>query len=392
MANLDFDNTQKAFALKNDGQLNRSYWLFRLMQKPILVNFFSRLTVQALKIGLPIGPLVKATIFKQFCAGETLQESESVVALLKKVNVGSILDYSIEGKEREEDFDNTRDELLRIVALAKTNRSIPYTCLKLTGIARHDLLVKVNDKKALTAEEQKELDALKARYHEICASCEASDVPIYIDAEDYCLQGAIDSLTEEMMKKYNTKKAIIQTTAQLYRWDRLDYIKQLIIWARKEHIFIGLKLVRGAYWEKENERAHQMGYKSPVHSLKADTDRDYDKALDLCLENIDIVSICAGTHNEASTLHLVAKMKELGIPNTDKRICCSQLFGMSDHITYNLAESGYNVTKYLPYGPVKSVLPYLVRRAQENTSIAGQMSRELRLISEEKKRRHAPQS
>ena len=382
-----FENTQKAFEQKNNSQLRNSYWLFRLMGQPALVKVFSKATLWALKMGLPIGGLIKSTIFKQFCGGESLTESQQVIDQLQKVKVGAILDYSIEGKESEEDFEATKNELLRIIRLAKNNPAIPYTSIKLTGVARFALLEKVSGKVALSEEEKKEYALVLARIDEICKLCKECHVPIYIDAEETWVQDAIDGIAEEMMLKYNTEYPIVQTTLQMYRWDRITYLKKIIAQALSSNIIIGVKLVRGAYWEKENLRAQTLNYKSPMHQQKVDTDKDYDDAVTMCLENISHVSLCVGTHNEQSTLHLARMMTKLGIAPNDKRVYSSQLFGMSDHITYNVADAGFNVTKYLPYGPVKSVMPYLIRRAEENTSIAGQMGRELRLILTEKKRR-----
>jgi len=387
LSNVDFNNYEKAFKAKDDKELKQSLWLFKLMQSPFLVRLFSKLTIFAIKIGLPVKLPIKATIFKQFCGGESIEESEEVVKKLGRSHIGSILDYSVEGKESEEEFHKTKDEVLRIIRSAKDNPAIPYTSLKLTGVARFGLLEKMSSEQPLNKKEERELSHIEGRLVEIEYYATLFNVPIYFDAEESWIQNAIDSLAEKMMVKYNKKTAIILTTLQMYRWDRIDYLNRLIQKARKENFFIGIKLVRGAYMEKENLRAQQMGYKSPIHSNKANTDRDFDKAVDLCLENIDIITLCAGTHNEESTMHLVNKMKELNIPNNHPHVYFSQLYGMSDHITYNLADEGYNVTKYLPYGPVKSVVPYLIRRAEENTAIAGQMGRELTLIIEEKIRR-----
>ncbi len=385
---ISFENTEKAFNAKGSSELKRSLWLFKLMGNPGLVKVFSKLTLFAIKIGLPIKAPIKATIFKQFCGGESIEESKEVVAKLGRSHIGSILDYSVEGKEREEDFYKTKDEVLKIIKTAKDNPAIPYTSLKLTGISRFDLLEKMNLKQILNAEEEKDYQNVRGRLVEICYYAAQSNVPIYFDAEESWIQEAIDTLSEEMMELNNKKSAIVLTTLQMYRWDRIDYLKKLIQKARDKKFFIGIKLVRGAYIERENIRAAEMGYKSPIQSTKENTDRDFDKAVDICLENIDVVTLCAGTHNEASTMHLIDKMKELKIANDDVRVYFSQLYGMSDHITYNLADAGYNVTKYLPYGPVNSVIPYLIRRAEENTGIAGQMGRELKLIIEEKNRRH----
>jgi len=384
---ISFDNTEKAFIAKGNQELKHSLWLFKLMSNPALVKVFSRLIIFAIKIGLPVKLPIKATIFKQFCGGESIEESKVVVNKLNKSHIGSILDYSVEGKESEEDFCNTKDEILKIIRVAKDNPAIPYTSLKLTGIASFELLEKINSKQLLNKQEENEFQKIRGRLAEICYYASSSDVPIYFDAEESWIQDAIDFLAEEMMEMNNKKTAIVLTTLQMYRWDRIEYLKKLIVKARAKKFSIGIKLVRGAYMEKENLRASQMGFKSPIQTSKENTDIDFDKAVDICLENIDIITLCAGTHNEASTMHLVNKMGELKIPNDHPHVYFSQLYGMSDHITYNLADAGYNVTKYLPYGPVKSVMPYLIRRAEENTSIAGQMGRELKLIIEEKSRR-----
>ncbi|MEK6614988.1 MAG: proline dehydrogenase family protein, partial [Bacteroidota bacterium] len=276
---------------------------------------------------------------------------------------------------------------IKIIHVAKGNQAIPYTSLKITGIASHQLLEKLNLKQEYLQNESEEFLKVRGRLDQICKEALLCDVPIYFDAEESWIQDAIDFLSEDAMQKYNHEKAIVLTTLQMYRWDRIDYLKKLIEKARKEIFFIGVKLVRGAYMEKENTRAFEFDYKSPIQPDKESTDKDFDKAVDLCLENIDSITLCAGTHNEASTLHLINKMGELKIPNNHPQVYFSQLYGMSDHITFNLADQGYNVTKYLPYGPVKSTLPYLIRRAEENTAIAGQMNRELKLILEEKERR-----
>jgi len=384
---ISFENTEKAFIAKGNQELKRSLWLFKLMGNPKLVKFFSKFIVFAIKIGLPVRLPVKATIFKQFCGGESIEESKEVVKKLSKSHVGSILDYSVEGKESDDDFNRTKNEILKIIKVAKDDAAIPYTSVKLTGMAPFDLLEKMNFNQQLTEAEEKEYQLVRERLTEICKYATESNVPIYFDAEESYIQEAIDRLAEEMMEIYNKKTAIVLTTLQMYRWDRIDYLHKILQKARDHKFFIGIKLVRGAYMERENLRATQMGYKSPIQPTKEATDIDFDKAVDICLENIELVTLCAGTHNEDSTMHLISKMKELNIPNDHPHVYFSQLYGMSDHITYNLADAGYNVTKYLPYGPVNSVMPYLIRRAEENTGIAGQMGRELRLIIEEKNRR-----
>lgn len=384
---INLENTSKAFATKSDSELNHSFWLFRLLRSTALVNVFARLTLLTMKIHLPVNSLIKSTIFKQFCGGENIAEAQKEVNTLKKSNIGSILDYSVEGKNTTEDFERTKKEILKIISLAENDNAIPYTSLKVTGIIPSVLLEKISDCKELNLSEKAEYERAISRLDEICQAAFNANVPIYFDAEESWLQDAIDRLAEDMMKEYNQESAIVLTTIQMYRTDRKNYLKFLLRTAREEKFYLGIKMVRGAYLEKENKRAAEMGYPSPIHKTKEMTDKDFDEAITLCLQNIDIVSLCAGTHNEASTFYLLEEMQRLGIENNDQRVYFSQLYGMSDNITYNLAAADYNVTKYLPYGPIKSVIPYLIRRAQENTAIGGQMGRELSLIAAEKKRR-----
>lgn len=384
---MDLHNTAKAFASIDDKDLGKSVFLFKLMSNVWTVKLLTGLTNLALKLKLPVDGIIKSTIYRQFCGGESLQESSAVVNKLKNSNIKSILDYSVEAKEKEEDFEQTKNEIVKIIRLAKDNDAIPFTCLKVTGIASHDILEKLNLKVPLSGPDQVKASALMNRLEEISSEAHKNDVPIYIDAEESWIQGAIDELTEEMMKKYNKRKAIVLTTLQMYRHDRIEYLNRLIADALLYKYQLGVKLVRGAYWEKENEWARNMGIRSAVHQDKTSTDNDYNKAVKICLEHLQLVTLCAGTHNEESTMYLVHLMNKNSIPNNHPHVYFSQLYGMSDHISYNLAREDYNVVKYLPYGPVKSVIPYLIRRAEENTAIAGQMGRELYLLSQEKKRR-----
>jgi proline dehydrogenase len=384
---INFDNISQAFSTKSNSQLNRSLWLFRFMRYPLLVKLFSRLTLIALKLRLPVNAIIRNTIFQQFCGGENIVEAKIEVDKLKKSKINTILDYSVEAKNNEDDFEKTKKEILKIISLAENNPAIPYACLKISGIISSALLEKFSTYEKLTEIELNEYQRGKARLEEICHVAYHAEVPIYFDAEESWIQETIDRLAEEMMYEYNKDKAIILTTLQMYRTDRISYLNFLIRMAHEGKIFIGIKLVRGAYLEKENARALELNCVSPIQISKENTDKDFDKAITLCLENIKRVTLCAGTHNEASTMYLLKEMQRLGIDNNDPKVYFSQLYGMSDHITYNLAMANYNVTKYLPYGPIKAVIPYLIRRAQENTAIAGQMGRELKLISEEKTRR-----
>ena len=386
-SSVSFEDTSIAFKNKSDKELFLSYFIFWLTKSPFLVKFLSQAAKFTLAIGLPVKPIIRSTVFKQFCGGEKESEYTNVVGKLGQSGIGAILDYSVEGSEDETGFEATKQELLKIIEKSKTNPDIPCTCMKMTAIGSFDLYKKVTADEALTIEEQREWDKVKNRLETICEASFKTDKPIYIDAEETWIQQAIDDLAEEMMSRYNQSKAIVFTTLQLYRWDRNDYFLDLIQRARSKGYTLGIKIVRGAYIEKERERAKRYGYRSPINATKKETDREYDKSVEIFIDNIDVVEICVGTHNEASCRLLIELMCEKDLPNDHPHIYFSQLYGMSDNISFNLANAGYNVSKYLPYGPVESTLPYLARRAEENTAIAGQMSKELEIIVQERKRR-----
>jgi proline dehydrogenase len=336
---------------------------------------------------LPIKRIIRATIFKHFCGGEFIEDCEQTITKLHQFKVGSILDYSVEGKGDEAGFNLTTEEIIATIKRAKGNPAIPFCVFKPTGIASITLLEKVSLNAHLSQAELKEYQQTYERFKKICSTAAHYEVRILIDAEESWIQNAIDSIAENMMQHYNREKAIVYNTAQLYRHDRLAFLKSANQKAEEMNYFLGIKLVRGAYMEKERERASKMNYPSPIQPDKASCDRDFDDTLRFCIEHIDRIHICAGTHNEESSLLLAQLMEKKSIARNDERIWFSQLLGMSDHISFNLAHAGYNVCKYVPYGPVASVLPYLTRRVQENTSIAGQMGRELSLIIAERKRR-----
>ena len=385
---ISFDNTEIAFQSKSDQDLKRAYWLFKIVGNPTLVKMGKWGANAALSAGLPIKGMIRQTIFKQFCGGESIDQCDPAIQTLAKYGVGTILDYSVEGKTSEEDFDATVDEIIATIHKAKGNEKIPFAVFKVTGIARFGILEKANSGNAnLSDIEQAELGSVVDRINSICEAAYKADLPVFIDAEETWIQDTIDRIAMEMMRKYNQKKAIVFNTLQMYRHDRIAYLEELISEVQYENYLVGIKLVRGAYMEKERERASKMGYPSPIQPDKASTDRDFDKALDIMMHHLDKFSFCAGTHNEESSMYLtkLINQKEIGV--ADKRIYFAQLLGMSDHISYNLAYHGYNVAKYVPYGPIKEVMPYLLRRADENTSVAGQTGRELSLIMKETKRR-----
>lgn len=382
---ISFDNTENAFKAKTNSELSRSYWLFKLISNPLLVKAGAGLGPLALNLGFK--PLLKSTIFKQFVGGENIQDCSETVAQLGKYNIGTILDYSVEGKESEQDFDNCVKETIETIHKAKNDKNIPFCVFKVTGLARFALLQKVTANQTLTEAEAAEWQRVQNRVNTICKTAYQNNQRIFIDAEESWIQQAIDDLANTNMAAYNKNKVIVYNTFQLYRSDRLTYLRESIQQGKTNGYHIGAKLVRGAYMEKERKRAQEMNYPSPIQPDKESCDRDYNEAIKLCVENIDVMGLCAGSHNEDSSLYLVKLMKEKNILPADERIYFSQLLGMSDHISYNLSISGYNVAKYVPYGPIKDVMPYLIRRAQENTSVKGQTGRELNLIMKEKARR-----
>jgi proline dehydrogenase len=392
MSLLSFENTAIAFKGKDDAALRRSYWLFKLIGNPSMVRIGGTLTNFALGIGFPIGWLIKNNIFAQFCGGETVEECKAASARLAEYGIGTILDYSVEGKEKESDFDATADEIIRTIDAAKGNPHIPFCVFKVTGVARFELLEKQNEVvrgtlTQLAEKDQAEWNRVVQRVLLICQAAYDADQRIFIDAEDSWIQDAIDALCHDMMEKFNHQAPIVYNTVQLYRHDRLEFLKNAHAWAKEKGLHYAVKLVRGAYMEKEGKRAAEMGYQNPIQPSKEATDNDFNAGVKYCLDNLQNMALCCGSHNEESSMLLAQWMEERGVVKNDNRVAFAQLFGMSDHISYNLADAGYNVVKYLPYGPIKEVMPYLLRRAQENTSVKGQTSRELGLILKERKRR-----
>jgi proline dehydrogenase len=385
---VSFDNTEVAFQSKTNKDLKRAYWLFKIIASPTFVKVGKFFTNFALKIGLPIRKPVKATIFKQFCGGETIEECAETIKHLGSFQVGTILDYSVEGKTSDEDFDKTVDIIIGTINRAKNDKNIPFAVFKVTGIARFDLLEKASNKQhKLTEEEQKEIQVIINRIDKIANTAYYAKVPLFIDAEETWIQDAIDTWTFDMMLKYNKEEAIIYNTLQMYRHDRLEFLKECFELAEKNRVFYGVKLVRGAYMEKERERATNLNYPSPIQPNKDSTDFDYNAALKFIVKHAAVFALCAGSHNEESSLILTQLLKENNISPDNKHFYFAQLLGMSDHISYNLSDAGFQVAKYVPFGPVKEVMPYLLRRADENTSVAGQTGRELSLIIKELERR-----
>jgi proline dehydrogenase len=382
-----FNNTDVAFSLKSNSELERAYFLFKMIGNQPLVKIGTALTNFAIKAHLPVEGLIRATVFDHFCGGVNEVDCLTVVDKMYTKGVSSVLDYSVEGKEEEDQFDAALRMTLKTIDFAKEKEAIPFAVFKPTGFGRLDLYEKVGSKIELTESEKAEWNRVEARFDKVCSEAHLKNVPLLIDAEESWMQDAADDLVAKMMLKYNKQKAIVFNTLQMYRWDRLDYLKKLHQQAKEDGFYIGMKVVRGAYMEKENLRAIEKGYPTPICVSKEATDLNYDAAIHYMVENIDRMSIFAGTHNESSSYKLMEYMQELNIEKKDARIWFGQLYGMSDNISYNLSENGYNNAKYLPFGPVRDVMPYLIRRAEENTSVAGQTSRELKLITAERNRR-----
>ena len=384
---LDFQDTSLAFGYKSDKELKRTYRLFKKIDSPFLTKVGPPLVTFALKLGLPVKGIIRRTIFDIFCGGESLEETSERSNALFKNGVQTILDYSVEGEKSDNGFDATRDEIIDTLVHASGNEAVAFSAMKVTGVAHFEYLAANDTNRKLTDEERASLIRSKQRFQDICKKAFDLKQPVFVDAEESWIQEGIDRWTEEMMELYNKELPLIYHTVQLYRHDRLEYLRGLVQKSKEKGYILGVKLVRGAYLEKENDRAEEKGYPTPMQPNKPATDKDYNEALRLCFQHIDHVAICAGTHNDESCLLAAELMAEKGLPNDHPHVLFAQLLGMSDNISFNLGHHGYNVAKYLPYGPVKAVLPYLFRRANENTAIAGQSSREVQLLRKEVKRR-----
>lgn len=385
---LSFDNTEIAFESLSDKVLRNTYFLFRLMKNSTLVNFGSKLGLFAMKLRLPFAKTaIKKTIFTHFCGGETLMDCQKTIDNLNKFDTLSILDYGAENKTSDDDLDHVMNECLRCMELAASNTSVPVVSTKLTGLAPNELLEKLNQKEALDEYWLGVQAKFMARIDKICAKGEQLGVGVFIDAEESWMQDAIDDVVKEMMQQYNKKKVIVYNTYQIYRHDRLAILKRDHQDAIKNGYLLGAKYVRGAYMEKERARAEQEGYPSPIHATKADVDKDYNDTIRYCVEHYETIGSCCATHNMESNMLHAQLINDQGIQKNHPHLNFSQLMGMSDYITFNLAKAGFNVAKYIPYGPVGDVIPYLIRRANENSSVTGEMGRELSFIGKEMKRR-----
>ena len=381
------DNTKNGFILKSNFELKKAYILFKVISSRTLTNLGKNLLELSLKLKLPVLFIVRATVFRQFCSGENLQESYETVKKLNKKNVKSYLHYSVEGLENEKTYDNSLNEVVKSIEFAASKDILDYTVFKPTAVASSVILNKVTEEKELSSFEKGLYIRIVDRFDIICKTAFENQIKILVDAEESWLQDAIDDIVLKMMIKYNTDSTIVYNTSQMYRHDRLKYLKELKKKSIENNFQIGIKLVRGAYIEKENRRAKKYNYKSPICESKHATDTNFNEGANFILSNLDNFSLFCGSHNEKSIYNILDIMRESKMQNNNPKIWFGQLYGMSDNISFNLAEEGYNVIKYLPFGPIKEVIPYLIRRAEENTSVKGQTSRELELIKKELKRR-----
>ena len=385
---VDFNNTKIAFHLKSDLELERAYFLFKMISIEPLVRIGTAATNFALKAHLPVEGLIRSTVFDHFCGGVNEQDCVPTIDKMYASKVYSVLDYSVEGKGVESQFDLALETILKLIEFSKDKEALPIAVFKPSAFGSFDLYQKISEKKTLTASENEQWERIKNRFEKVCASGKLNNVKILIDAEESWIQDAVDDLILELMQTFNTDALIVYSTLQTYRWDRLDYLKEIHAKAKQNNFKLGFKVVRGAYMEKERNRAKELGYKSPICGTKEITDALFNDTITHILSNLDSIHLFIGTHNEESSHLALELMETSNISNNDSRVWFGQLYGMSDHISYNLAEQGYNVAKYVPFGPVKDVMPYLIRRAEENTSVAGQTSRELSLIKKEKRRRN----
>ena len=388
-SNIDFGNTRVAFQLKSDSELERAYFLFKMISNEPLVRIGTAATNFALKTNLPVEGLIRSTVFDHFCGGVNEMDCMPKIDQMYESGVYSVLDYSVEGKQEESQFDFVVEKTKALIDFAAEKQAMPFAVFKPTALGRFSLYNKVSSGDSLSSDETLEWLRVIERFDNICQYASDKQVAVLVDAEESWMQDAADDLLLDLMRRYNRHKLVVYNTLQAYRWDRMSYLKQLTDLAKKEGFLLGFKLVRGAYMEKERDRAEANNYESPICISKEATDINFDQCLKFMFDHLNTIGVFLGTHNERSTQYALDIMKDKGISKNDSRVWFGQLYGMSDHISFNLAASQYNVSKYLPFGPIKDVMPYLIRRAEENTSVAGQTSRELSLIKTEKKRRRS---
>lgn len=390
--NISFENLEIAFASKSDGELKKMYFIFAAINNNFAVSLGTKLANWAFALKLPIKGLMKKTMFGHFCGGESIEDCQHAVDKLSEFNVKTILDYSVEGKGDEASYEATKNEILKTIVRSAGDDQIPFAVFKVTGLGNYKIMAKIQNGKKLSIKEEEAFERIKNRVDELCREAYKVGTKILADAEDSWYQDVLETMVYEAMEKYNKETCVVYNTFQMYRHDMLERLKKAHLTAKEKGYILGAKLVRGAYMEKERERAEKKGYESPIQPDKASTDRDYDAAIQYCVENIDSIGLVSGSHNEKSNFNLAGLLSQFNIKEQDERVYFAQLYGMSDNISFNLAHAGFNVVKYVPYGPVEKVMPYLSRRAEENTSVAGQSSREFDLIKRELARRKKQRS
>jgi proline dehydrogenase len=401
---VSFENTENAFAYKSDEELKKARFLFKSMGNALLVKMGIWITPWAIRLKLPIRGLIRKTIFSQFVGGETLEQTAPVARKLAAYHVQAILDYGVEGgNDGEAGFDEACEEFIRVINYAASQPNIPFISIKVTGFSRFELLEKLDHSldessgplmrryaaalASFSEEELSEWERVRARMQKICTSAAEKNVAVLVDAEETWIQDPVDVLSIQMMAEFNKEKVAVYNTVQLYRHDRLSFLKDMLEAAILKDFVLGVKLVRGAYMEKERARAVEKNYNSPIQPDKESTDRDYNAGVSFCIDNIENIATIVASHNDYSNLRTTELLRERGLSLAHPHIHFSQLYGMSDHITFNLAKAGCSVSKYLPFGPIEDVIPYLMRRAEENSSLSGQTGRELALINKEISRR-----
>jgi len=384
---VSFEDTSIAFSSRSDKELKKMHFLFSAISREFLTKIGTFFVKTALKLKLPIKSPIKKILFSQFCGGENIEECQKTIDLLAKSHVHTILDYGVEGENNEESYDKTVSNILETIKLDEKSSDISFSVFKVTGLGSFDLMAKIQRGSSLNKKEQESFERVRKRVDLLCKTAYEKNVKIMIDAEESWIQDTIDALAYDMMRKYNKEKVIVYNTFQMYRLDMPHNLALAHEMAVLEKIFLGAKLVRGAYMEKERKRAAELNYPSPIFSSKAETDEAFNNAISFCIKHRDRVSICCGSHNEKSNYHLIEEMINAHMSPHDEAVWFSQLYGMSDHISYNLAANRFNVAKYVPFGPVEAVMPYLFRRAEENKSVMGQGSRELEMVKKEIKRR-----
>ncbi len=384
----DFRDTRVAFEAKSDSELKLTTWMFYLMNFRFLVNSFGHLAIWAAKLRLPFAKyFIKKTLYKQFCGGESLEDARPTIEHLYSFDVKTMLDYGAEGKNDEEAFDKVIEENLKSIDFASENDSVKVISTKVSGLTQNKILEKVQKGEKLDNEEENRFEALQTRLNKLCKYAEERNVGIFVDAEESWIQGTIDDLVLDLMEKYNRNTIIVYNTFQMYRKDMLGNLQRDFERAQSNGFVLGAKLVRGAYMEQERARSEKYAYPCPIHETKDDTDKMYNDAIRFCMEHFDQIAFANASHNMESMELQVRLIQEMGVPRDHIHMNFCQLMGMSDHLTYNLAKRGYNVAKYVPYGPVRDVVPYLVRRAHENSSVTGDMSREYAMLKAEVQRR-----